>query len=261
MKVRWIMLSYVVLIFTSCSHVYTPALYRRDIIYQPKPSSFDTVKAATYISAALNLAPFVNHNDQQESGQINVSRGYVFNHINLSYGAFGLLGDYENGAIATGKANYFINKYYGALGARASANLFSTSSSERSEYRYLGFEAAYSHEFGAYAGFRQLLNSQPGYYVDPRTDLFTIGLTTEILTRTADKKVQQSLRLFLGSTLGYDQLTDANNKKAARDVYPQFFDPGFLGLYPKVSYYIKVKNYFGTAEIGGGIFMRFGRIF
>lgn len=260
MKFKWLVLSGMSLMFASCSHVYTPALYRRDVVYQPKPSSFDSVKAATYISAALNLAPFVNHNDQQESAQINVSRGYVFNHVNLAYGAFGVWGDYENGAIANGGVNYFTSKYYGAVGARASANLFSPSRSERLEYRYLGFEAAYSHEFGTYAGFRQFLNGQPGYFVDPRTNLFTIGLTTEILTRTEDKKVQQGFRLFLGSTLGYDQLIN-NNNKMVPNIYPQFFDLGFLNLYPKFSYYIKVKNYFGTAEIGGGIFIRFGRLF
>src|SRR5665213_949715 len=164
MNFKWLISSGLILMLTSCSHVYTPALYRRDIIYQPKPSSFDSVKTATYISAALNLAPFVNHNDQQESAQINVSRGYAFNHVNLAYGAFGVLGDYENGAIAAGAVNYFTYKYYGALGARVSANLFSTSSSERTEYRYLGFEAAYSHEFGAYSDFRQYLNDQPGYF-------------------------------------------------------------------------------------------------
>src|SRR5665213_440170 len=117
MNFKWLISSGLILMLTSCSHVYTPALYRRDIIYQPKPSSFDSVKTATYISAALNLAPFVNHNDQQESAQINVSRGYAFNHVNLAYGAFGVLGDYENGAIAAGAVNYFTYKYYGALGA------------------------------------------------------------------------------------------------------------------------------------------------
>ena len=46
-----------ILLFASCSHVYTPALYHADIVYQPKPASFDTVKSATYISAALGAIP------------------------------------------------------------------------------------------------------------------------------------------------------------------------------------------------------------
>jgi hypothetical protein len=249
----------VVTVFSSCSHVYTPALYHHNIAYQPKPSSFDTVKSANYISAAYNASSNINANDFQESAQVNLSRGYIFNHVNLAFGLFGVLGDYENSAINPGDANYFTGKFFGAIGGRASVNLFSTSLSKRSEYRYLGIEAAYSHEFGAYASFRQYLNNQPGYYVDPRTNLFTIGLTTEILVRSENKKIQQSFRLFFGADAGYNKLdkTYYNNKKVPTNTFPQLFNLGFMDVYPKASYYIKFKNYFATIETDG-LFLRLG---
>jgi len=204
-----------------------------------------------------------DRDDFEQAGEINFSRGYIFKHVNLAFGGFGMLGDYENSAIDPGQPNYFNTKYFGALGGRVSANLFFNSESERSEYRYLGIEAAYSHEFGNYATFRQSIANEPGYYVDPRTDLFTAGLTTEILVSSQNKMIQQSFRLFFGSTFGYNSLYDSyyNNKNVSTNTFPQLLNLGFINVYPKASYYIKFKDYFGTAEIGGGIFLRFGRIF
>src|ERR1700679_546347 len=104
-KTTILLLLSAVLLFTSCSQVYTPALYHQDIAYQPKPVSFDTVKAATYISAGYNYNPTNQGNDYASSGQLNISRGYVFDGFNLAYGAFGVLGDYEHG-----DQNYVANR-------------------------------------------------------------------------------------------------------------------------------------------------------
>src|ERR1700733_12470314 len=89
-------LSLAVVLFASCSHIYEPALYHQDIVYQPKPTSFDTVKAVNYISGAFNANSNSNYNDFLASGQINLSRGYVFNNFNLAYGAFGAIGQYSS---------------------------------------------------------------------------------------------------------------------------------------------------------------------
>jgi len=263
MKFRWLLLICFPIIFSSCSHVYTPALYHHDIAYQPKPSSFDTARSANYISVGYFASTNVNLNDFEQAAQVNVSRGYIFDHFNLAFGAFGMLGDYENSAIEPGQPNYFNTKFFGSLGGRISANLFSNSASERSEYRYLGFEAAYSHEFGSYTAFRQSLTNQPGYYVDPRTDLVSIGLTTEILVRSQSKIIQQSFRLFFGTTVGYNNLnkTYYHDKKVSTNTFPQLLNLGFTDYYPKISYYLKFKEYFGTIEAGGGLFVRVGRTF
>src|SRR6185312_15257168 len=255
MKFRWPLIFICFAVLESCSHVYTPALYHHDIAYQPKPSSFDTAKTASYISGGYFASTNVNLNDFEEAGEVNFSRGYIFKHLNLAFGTFGMLGDYENSAISPDQPNYFNTKFFGAVGGRVSANLYSNSESERSEYRYLGIEAAYSHEFGNYAMFRQSIVNKPGYYVDPRTDLFTAGLTTEILVRSQSKVIQQSFRLFFGTTFGYNSLYDSyyNNKDVSTNTFPQLLNLGFIDIYPKASYYIKFKNYFGTAEIGGGI--------
>jgi hypothetical protein len=112
---------------------------------------------------------------------------------------------------------------------------------------------AYSHEFGSFADFRQYINTQPGYYADPRTDLFTIGLTTEVIFHNRDNNdFQHSFRFFLGTTTGHNELDDTFYSVQTAT------DRMFRNFFPKVSYFIKFKNYFGTIEAGNNFFIRFG---
>jgi len=255
--------SITVLLISCGPNVYMPALYHQDITYQPKPSSFDSVKTANYISGSYSLYSNSNLDDQLESGQINLGRGHIYEHFNLAYGAFAAFGDYTNLAINPGKPGYFKDKFFGAVGGRVSGNLLA--SDDGNDYRYLGFEAAYSHEFGAFANFRQYLKSQPGYYVDPRADLFTVGLTTEILIQSQKhKKLQQGFRLFEGTTLGYNNLTNSfyNNKNISKQLAPEIFETGNYKFFSRASYFIKIGNYFGTAEYYvNGLSIRFGHKF
>ena len=245
-----LLLAFTALLFASCAHVYSPALYHQDIVYQPKPTSFDTAKSANYISAGMNTN-FANNFDGVLSGQLNLSRAHVFNNFNLAYGAFGEFGEFNNGgSIQKGQPNYFVNKYFGAVGGRASGNLFVTSG--RADIRFIGFEVAYSHEYGSYADFRQSVKSLNNYYVDPRTDLFSVGLTSEVIFHTVNNDgFQHGIRVFLGTTLGHNDL---------EDTYYNYYGTMrlFRNIYPKASYFIKIKNYFGTFEIGDAIFIRFG---
>ncbi|MGZ4000627.1 MAG: hypothetical protein ACXVIY_08370, partial [Mucilaginibacter sp.] len=133
------------LILSGCdNHIYTPALYHQDIAYQPKPASFDTAKKASYLSGGMNYYSDQTWTDLLVSAQVNYSRGFVYNNFNLAYGVFGVAGDYAKGNEGTAPDS-FNDKFFGALGARASANLFT--SYDRMDFRYLGIEMAYSHEF------------------------------------------------------------------------------------------------------------------
>src|SRR5579872_3409661 len=97
----------------ACSnHLYTPALYHQDIAYQPKPASFDSAKTASYISGGMNYYTDQTWSDLLVSGQVNYSRGYVFKNTNLSYGLFGVAGDYEKGS-AGSPPNNFTDKFFG----------------------------------------------------------------------------------------------------------------------------------------------------
>jgi hypothetical protein len=239
------------LAFASCTHVYSPALYHQDIAYQPKPMSMDTVRAANYVSLAYNSYSNVNYSDNIESGQLNISRAYVFKGWNLAYGAFGSFGDYEDGSNNKTTPDYFTDKYFGAVGGRASANLYVNSG--RADIRFLGVEMAYSHEFGPYADYRKSLAAEGGYYVDPRTDLFTVGLTSEVIFRTIrDNGFQHGIRVFLGTTLGHNDLDDTYYAGESSG------EMRYNHIFPRASYFINFKNYFGTFEVGDGAMIRFG---
>lgn len=238
-------------IFSSCSHVYNPALYHQDIAYLPKPASFDSAKAATYISLGGGVNFNTDYSDGLESGQINLSQGFTLKHVNLAYGVFGVAGDYQNSHGSEDNAvNNFNDKFFGDIGARASINLFTNSG--QFDIRYIGIEAAYSHEFGAYANFRRAIYGMSGFDVDPRTDLVTLGLTSELYFHSAnDINFQHGIRGFIGGTFGrYDTDDDADIIGSGN----KFFNK----LFPKASYFIKYKKLFGTVEIGNQLFVRVG---
>lgn len=241
------------MIFSACSnHVYAPALYHQDIAYQPKPTSFDTAKAANYFTAGLNYYTDATWQDLFVSAQFNLSRGHVFNNVNLAYGVFGVMGDFDKGSSSGDLPDEkFTDKFFAAVGARASANLFTTY--DRMDFRYLGVEAAYSDEFGDYADFRKSVSNIPAYHVDPRTQLVTIGLTSEVIFHNQNNiNVQNGIRFFIGRTFG----SDAFNQEYLQhnDIEPRAFNTYF----PKLSYYLKVKNFIATVEAGKQILIRAG---
>lgn len=241
------------LILSSCdNHIYTPALYHQDIAYQPKPASFDTAKAASYLSGGMNYYADQTWTDLLVSAQVNYSRGYVYNNFNLAYGVFGVAGEYAKGNEGGTAPDSFNDKFFGAFGARASANLFT--SYDRMDFRYLGIEMAYSHEFGSFADFRRFINMQPGYQADTRTDLFTVGLTSEIIFHNQHNvNIEHGLRFFLGGTFGPNPVGD-NKDYASSTLTPA----PFRDLFPKVSYFINAGHFFGVAEIGSAVFVRAG---
>ena len=240
----------ILLVISACSRVYSPALYRQDVAYQPKPTSFDKSAVATYASVGLNNYTGVNYTDFLTSGQVNLSQGFKFDNFNIAYGAFGVFGDYQYSGSKT-DANYFSDKFFGAVGGRFSANAFVTDGNV--DFRFIGLETAFSHEFGDYVSYRQELFKRGGYFVDPRTDLFTIGLTTEVIFHSRNNTgIQHGLRGFLGTTLGHNDLSDTYY---TNDNFNERF---FHNFFPKASYFITFKNYFATAEIGNNFFVRFG---
>src|ERR1700761_5874255 len=135
---------------TSCTHQFVPALYHQDVAYQPKPASFDTAKVQTYVAGGLNYYLSPQYSDLLVSGQLNLSQGVTFKNANLAYGAFGVAGNYSNGySNSDGSIANFTNKFFGGVGGRVSGDLYVNSG--RFDFRYIGFEAIYSHEFGAYS--------------------------------------------------------------------------------------------------------------
>lgn len=211
-----------------------PAYYNQDIAYQPKPLSVDSIHHATYISASLVNGFGANDNDQLTAGQLNLGMAYTLKHFNISYGAFGAAGSFHNGTVPDTQAYYFNSKFVGIGGGRASINYYVHF--DHVDIRIIGLEAAYSHEFGAYADYRKEVNGQPYFFTNARTNLFTWGGSSEVAWYGQDPSFQFGLRLFVGQTNGsyrYD-----------------YFDPN-KRLAASFAYFMQIKNAFLVAEIVG----------
>jgi|SRR6185312_869041 len=200
----------VLLMHGSCSvtgpqiNLYGPAIYSSDISYQPKPMSSDSNHHLDYVSLSYFSADAPNNNnsfDMVNAELINIGRGYTFDNFNLSYGAFGATGSYNNqtNKDAT-QPPYFNNKSFGNLGARFSANTFVTSG--HVDIRFIGIEVAFSHEFGDYADFRKNITGQPNFFTDTRADIATIGGSSEVIWHANRRPMQFGFRIFLGRTIG-----------------------------------------------------------
>lgn len=249
-----ILLTGLSLILGACSKVYTPALYHQDIAYMPKPTSWDEKKSATYISGGGNFNTSPNFDDAVVSGQINLSEGHIFKGANIAYGAFGSFGDYSSGSSSNGTS---ADRFFGAVGGRFSANLYVNN--DRVDFRFIGVEAVYSHEFGSYSDFRKAYAKlSPDNYVDARTDLFSAGLTSEIIFHNRNNKhFQHGIRGYLGFTAGHNPLNDTYYK----DDNNYWAQRAFRTIYPKAAYYIKINDFFGSIEAGSGVMLRFGHSF
>jgi len=203
-------LTVVLFLYSSCVatgpriNLYGPAMYSGDISYQPKPMSSDSNHHAGYVSLSYLSADAPNDNNSFDmiSGElINIGQGYTFDNFNLSYGAFGAIGSYSNqtNKDATQPA-YFNNKSFGNVGGRFSVDAFINSG--HVDIRFIGVEMAYSHEFGDYADFRRSITSQPNFFTDTRTDIVTVGGTTEVIWHASRHSMQFGFRIFLGRTIG-----------------------------------------------------------
>ncbi len=230
---------------SSCTdRVYGPAMRLADIVYMPKPIAADTARSANYISAGLTVGGGSHYSDDLTSGQLNFSRANSLRHLNIAYGAFGAFGNYHNNELTSTAPHYFTDKFYGAAGGRVSANYYF--SHKHFDFRVIGFEAAYSHEFGSYANFRKALNGQPGYYVDPRVDVFSAGATSEIIFHSKPY-YQYGLRLFVGGVAGntnnlYNQ---APHYHIDLNIHDLQNGPVFINL----AYFMQLKSFFTIVEI------------
>ncbi|MFC0515112.1 hypothetical protein ACFFGT_12915 [Mucilaginibacter angelicae] len=250
MKLKFILCLFgVAALISSCSdHLYAPALHHSDIAYMPKPVSADTGKSATYISAGVTFDTNINPLDQVTSGQLNLSHANTFDHFNLAYGAFGVLGSYTNGELQPNDPYYFKNKFFGAGGARLSGDYFIKG--RHFDFRIIGFEAVYSHEFGDYANFRKAVTNQPNFFTDTRTDLFTLGGTTELIFHTNHTQNKFGFRVFAGGTFGQDNVYKNKN---ANYTY-QTINQGIV----TVAYFMQIKHYVAIFEGGNYFQFRLG---
>ncbi|MES2277040.1 MAG: hypothetical protein V4592_13510 [Bacteroidota bacterium] len=233
----------IAILCSSCNkHFYAPALYDNDISYQPKPASFDSAKSATYVSLGEGFNQAVNLNNTVSFGEFDISEGHVFKNSNLSYGAFGFAGsiDNSNHQNELKDPHSFESKGFAGIGARASFNMFKAIE-ENVNFRYIGVEATYSKEYGDFAAYRREIQNLPDYSATTRTEMLTVGATSEILWHSPNSTSKQfAFRFFLGKTFGdYSYLK--NNSSG--------IEVNNIPLYFTAAYFMQIKHFWGAAEL------------
>lgn len=201
-------------ILSSCSSTqvipkyYDPAMLNNDISYLPKPMSGDLKKDMRYISIGAGQKVTdgeSNKYDELLSLQLNLSQAHTFKNLNLAYGIFGVSGFLKNGVIAPGEPYHFNKKKFSALGVRGSVNSYLKKGDI--DFRLIGAEFSYSKESGEFQAFRKIAFNKPSYYAVGNTELFTAGLTSEVIINIDSKLLTQlGTRLFVGksfNTLNY----------------------------------------------------------
>jgi hypothetical protein len=241
-----------VVFISSCSdHVYGPAMRLADISYMPRPIATDTAKAANYISGGVGVNEGTHYNDLITSGQVNFSRGHTYKHFNMAYGAFGAAGNYHNYELDQTDPHYFNNKFWGAAGGRFGTNFYFHRG--RFDFRLIGFEAAYSHEFGDYATFRKQIGDVGYYHADTRTDVFSMGATSEIIFR-GSRNYLFGFRGFAGGTFGNDRIYGRYYEGEEYKIDRLPSSPAFVTF----AYFMQLKRLFMVAEISSYAQLRFG---
>lgn len=234
-------------LLSSCTrNFYAPALFNNDISYQPKPASFDSAKHSGYITGGFGFNPAVSNKEVITFGEVNIAQAHDLGGVNVAYGAFGYAGaiSNNNNNNNTYGPYAFQSKGFWGGGARFSTNLY-TKLNNNADFRYLGFEAAYNREDGDFAAYRRLVYGVNGYSSTTKTELVTIGGTSEILWHsTTSTNEQYGLRLFIGKTLGdYSYLDDSE--------YDSLTNP--TSVYVAASYFMQVQKFFGIAELTRGL--------
>ena len=239
MKYIYLSLFTAMLLLSSCSrYYYAPALFRSDVAYIAKPASYDSAKTTIYLTGGIGGSMGINLSDAIGYGTIDASVGHAFKRVNIAYGAFAYAGKIENTEVNDSPTDlYPLNsKGFSAVGGRFSANLFSAR--KRSDFRYLGFEAIYSKEFGSYLNYRKRVNGIDDHYAITGSDLLTMGLTSEIIWRNRQAQfTQYGIRVFFGGRY-------LNYKFDDRLIYNRNQYSGQFDL----AYFMKYKGYIASVN-------------
>lgn len=246
-------------LLSSCEVYLTPAILGHNIAYQPKPMVADSLKTSNYVSVSFAAGSSPNSyslglsSDDRVNinmGMLNYSRGHVYKNLNLSYGGFINYG--EAHSQSNNKDFAAFNKSFFNVGLRTSIGYHITSNNGNTDFRLINWENAISKESGDYAdyrknGYHNHINNPDDLtkmYFSKQTDVWTTGLSSEIIWRSVRKKdTHHAFRLFLG---GSPNVESNLNKKGA------IFSDAYLGFKTNfsVSYYLQLKQFYMIYENG-----------
>ena len=223
---------------------YNPAMVSVNLGYMPRPTSFDSTKSAVYISGGFmkdypGFSPVNDSEDMLNLGVFSVNRGLIYKNVNFAYGADFFAGSFKNKSLEASDPGYFNKKSVSGVKFKSSLNYFQTIRSF--DFRIIGFDLAYSKEFGDFAKFRQVISNTENRFAIPATSLLSGGLSSEIIFKTRKSFIKRygfgiNLRTTFND-LNY-QGVDENGQKGGTK----------SGFAPSWSIYVQTKHLYFVGE-------------
>lgn len=189
----------VICLLSSCGTQYayfqTP-FHTNASAYKTQPQVRDSVRSAVYASGAFTIGGANHHSRDDVMGFMgSIYRAHSGRHIQGYYGITGVLGQYkiEKYQYAGSTQNQYDNLnlndslinldagYHSFAGWGAVGGLNWVLPFRNWEWRALGVEASWLHEYGSYLKFRQQLPDTAANILDRRNRFFTIGLNTDFV--------------------------------------------------------------------------------
>lgn len=265
-----------VTILTGCRQYafYQSPLHANTSSYKATPLRSDSIAAATY--ASLNfMVGGANHRWHDNTWSFNgaLHRSHNFGIFQAYYGANAALGVYDvrpyqladtlntlnaprnrfrafdDSAINSRSGN----KFFGAWGLVGSINVV-VPFGRSSEWRALGTELSWNHEFGKYLDFRKNLPAGTANIVDRKSNYFTISIFTEVVGRLDDDKALGYKMAWVGSP---ERLRGESGY--LEDVTPAYFSQTLHLRIHRATMYAQVNLGTYAANLQTGFSLRLGK--
>jgi len=228
-------------------------MYHNNTFYQAKPMSTDSQRTAGYISVGYDQNVGYQGLDEINMWVLKMHMAHTFENFNLSYGAYGFTGNYNNKTTLPGPVDnvenvgnaYFTNKATSGFGLNTSANYYIRSG--RTDIRIIGLELGYNNESGDYLNYRRSASSLPNIFTDPSSNIFTAGLNSEIIWHNKkDPSIQYGFKLYMGTVFGDHTYVNTNSSNTIGNFNATTLDGSF-------SFFFQLKRYFLVFDGNNGV--------
>jgi hypothetical protein len=170
---------------------YQNPLHTNSSSYKAIPLTSEKINAVTYASGAITTGAANEHiRDGFTAIMGSVHRSHNLGHFQAYYGLNGAWGRYRIGTMSGTLDARFLDdslinsrsgaKVFGALGAVGGFNVV-VPFRYGGEWRVLGTEVSWNHEFGQYLQFRKQLPDSAANLIDRNQQSLSISFSTEIL--------------------------------------------------------------------------------
>lgn len=244
--------------FSSCSRSYlSPAISGNNMSYMAKPMADDDKPIQTYITGSYIGSSSPENAVNFEMGMLNLHRAHTYKSFNFAYGIFGYLGEAHHQIISISNLDNSVvytpsfNKSVGGIGVKTSIGYQVLSSSGNTNFRLINWENSISREMGNYADFRKQIYGAGNYtnsYISKKIDVWTTGLSSEIIFHGRNKNIQHSFRVFLGTTPGLIKSFDGKMSNGILEDYK-----GNESLAQSFNYYLKVNHFSFSYELSANL--------